>query len=313
MADETFVGTLTGQDFNKNVTVSVHAGSPPPGPPGPEPTPTPVYGPGTLTIAIDGENGQIKVGGGGKAGTLQLLNALGKIVAVLEADQSMISLYSPGGAALPFNPLGVQLQCGPDGNLTLTNGAGVNTIRLAGKGASGWFGAPGVDGDVLVFGANAKGTAAANAAVWIKGSTGDVVLQNADCAEDFEVQDHRDIEPGVVLSLSEDGPLALSTVAYDRKVAGVISGAGGLRPGIVLGRSASATNPWPIALSGKVFCKVDAECSPIAVGDLLTTSPTPGHAMAARDHERAFGAVIGKALASLPSGRGLLPVLVALQ
>jgi hypothetical protein len=49
------------------------------------------------------------------------------------------------------------------------------------------------------------------------------------------------------------------------------------------------------------------------VGDLLTTSPTPGHAMAARDHGRAFGAVFGKALAPLQSGIGLLPVLVALQ
>jgi hypothetical protein len=81
----------------------------------------------------------------------------------------------------------------------------------------------------------------------------------------------------------------------------------------VLGRTKNAINRWPIALSGKVFCKVDARESPIAVGDLLTTSPTPGHAMAARDHGRAFGAVFGKALAPLQSGIGLLPVLVALQ
>jgi hypothetical protein len=35
--------------------------------------------------------------------------------------------------------------------------------------------------------------------------------------------------------------------------------------------------------------------------------------MRATDPARAFCAVIGKALRSLPSGRGLLPVLVALQ
>jgi hypothetical protein len=46
---------------------------------------------------------------------------------------------------------------------------------------------------------------------------------------------------------------------------------------------------------------------------MLTTSSTPGHAMRATDPGRAFGAVIGKALGSLPSGRGLVPVLVALQ
>ena len=58
---------------------------------------------------------------------------------------------------------------------------------------------------------------------------------------------------------------------------------------------------------------MDADAAPIAVGDLLTTSATPGHAMKAVDHGRAFGALLGKALASLPSGKGLIPVLVALQ
>jgi len=49
------------------------------------------------------------------------------------------------------------------------------------------------------------------------------------------------------------------------------------------------------------------------VGDLLTTSPTPGHAMRADDPGRAFGAVLGKALRPLADGQGLVPILVALQ
>jgi hypothetical protein len=69
----------------------------------------------------------------------------------------------------------------------------------------------------------------------------------------------------------------------------------------------------PIALVGKVYCKVDAERSPIAVGDLLTTSDTPGHAMKAENPLKAFGAVIGKALVPLNSGHGLIPILIALQ
>jgi hypothetical protein len=52
---------------------------------------------------------------------------------------------------------------------------------------------------------------------------------------------------------------------------------------------------------------------PIEVGDLLTTSSCSGHAMKASDPFRAFGAVIGKALRPLASGRGKIPVLVALQ
>ena len=236
-----------------------------------------------------------------------------KVIASLGSNPSALQLYRAGGGGGILNMLSAEIVGDPDASLILNNAAGVSTIRLSAKGASGWFGAPGVAGDVLVFAADAKGTTAADAAIWIKGSTGDVILQNADCAEDFEVQDDTNIEPGVVLSLSDDGPLTLSTTPYDRKVAGVISGAGGLRPGIVLGRHANTTNRWPIALSGKVFCKVDAQESPISVGDLLTTSPTPGHAMAARDHQRAFGAVIGKALAPLKSGTGLLPILIALQ
>jgi hypothetical protein len=62
-----------------------------------------------------------------------------------------------------------------------------------------------------------------------------------------------------------------------------------------------------------VYCKVDAQLSRVEVGSLLTTSSTPGHAMKATDKDRAFGAVIGKALAGLESGRGLIPILVALQ
>jgi hypothetical protein len=80
----------------------------------------------------------------------------------------------------------------------------------------------------------------------------------------------------------------------------------------VLDRQATPRR-WPLALVGKVWSKVDADYGSIDVGDLLTTSPTPGHAMRAADPARAFGAVLGKALGELTSGRGLLPVLVTLQ
>jgi hypothetical protein len=58
---------------------------------------------------------------------------------------------------------------------------------------------------------------------------------------------------------------------------------------------------------------VDANYSAIKVGDLLTTSPTAGHAMKATDHLQAFGSVIGKALGTKSEGQGIIPVLVALQ
>jgi hypothetical protein len=60
-------------------------------------------------------------------------------------------------------------------------------------------------------------------------------------------------------------------------------------------------------------CKVDADIAPVEVGDLLTTSPTRGHAQKVTDRTHALGAVLGKAMAPLTAGRGTIPVLVALQ
>jgi hypothetical protein len=68
-----------------------------------------------------------------------------------------------------------------------------------------------------------------------------------------------------------------------------------------------------VTLGSWAYCKVDADLAPIEVGDLLTTSPTRGHAQKATDRARAHGAVIGKAMAPLTSGRGVVPVLVGLQ
>ena len=143
--------------------------------------------------------------------------------------------------------------------------------------------------------------------------TGDIRLPNADCAEDFDVIGAEEIEPGTVMVIDQKGALRQSQQAYDKKVAGVISGAGDYKPGIVLDKQQSQSHRKPIALVGKVYCKVDAQFSPIEVGDLLTTSPTPGHAMKADDPLKAFGAVLGKALRPLAASRGLLPILVSLQ
>ena len=141
---------------------------------------------------------------------------------------------------------------------------------------------------------------------------GDVQLTGADLAEQFGVVGQLAAEPGSVVVLVGDDRVRVSDESYDHRVAGIVSGAGSYRPGIVLDRQPGA-NRCALALSGKVWCKVDADCAPVEVGDMLTTSPTPGHAMRASDPARAFGAVIGKALGNLKSGRALVPVLVALR
>lgn len=143
--------------------------------------------------------------------------------------------------------------------------------------------------------------------------TGDIRLGNADCAEDFDIANSEGVEPGTVMVLGEEGALYQSHKPYDKCVAGVISGAGGYKPGIVLDKRQSNHKRQPVALLGKVYCKVDAQYASVEVGDLLTTSATVGHAMKAIEPLLAFGSVIGKALRPLKEGQGLIPILITLQ
>ena len=143
--------------------------------------------------------------------------------------------------------------------------------------------------------------------------TKDVQLTGGDCAEQFDVSSSCLAEPGAVMVINAEGELEPSERPYDKRVAGVVSGAGDLRPALILDKQKSDRNRASVALVGKVYCKVDADQTPVEVGDLLTTSATLGHAMKAEDPTRAFGAVIGKALRSLKLGKAIIPILVALQ
>jgi len=260
-------------------------------------------GEGQDRIRLDAGGGNGWFGGNGTDGDLVLFASGGD-----NATTDKATIHMDGGAGNIF--AGGQ---GTDGDLVLRDGAGQDRIRLDAGGANMWIGGNGADGDIVVFAAGGDNTTLADATIHLNGDAGDIILQNADCAEDFEVAEAAEAEPGSVMVIGGDGRLSQCSMPYDRCVAGIVAGAATLRPGIVLGRKATARRALPIALIGRVFCKVDADQGAIAVGDLLTTSPTPGHAMKADDPLQAFGAVIGKALEPLAAGRGLLPVLVALQ
>jgi hypothetical protein len=207
-------------------------------------------------------------------------------------------MQAPGGGGISI-PISIAM--GVQGISSDPYGCGVEGINEAGIGVRGRGGrlAASFEGNVAVTG---------NIEV-----AGDIVLANADCAEDFDIADVEPIPPGTVMVVGDDGVLHQSQQAYDTCVAGVISGAGNFRPGVVLDKQPLKPSRKPIALLGKVYCKADASYAPIKTGDLLTTSDTPGHAMKATDPMRAFGAVIGKALRPLKDGQGLIPILIALQ
>ena len=138
----------------------------------------------------------------------------------------------------------------------------------------------------------------------------------------------RSVEPGDVMVIDPAAPhsIGLSRDAQSTLVAGVYS----TKPGFVgthreldkhtpdgetsyMTRADMAVefNEIPLAVIGIVPCKVSAENGSIAIGDLLVTSSTPGHAMRAENPHA--GTILGKALEGLSAGTGVISVLVTLQ
>lgn len=143
------------------------------------------------------------------------------------------------------------------------------------------------------------------------------ITGGSDLSEQFDIGEFSELtKPGMVVSIDPEnaGQLTLSGKAYDRRVAGVISGAGGVNTGMVMGQRGSvADGDLPVALVGRVYVWADASNGPIEPGDLLTSSDLPGHAMKVEDHGRAMGAILGKAMTGLTEGQGLILTLVSLQ
>lgn len=220
---------------------------------------------------------------------------------------------------------------GPPASEIATSSTSVPSVTTAGAGGS--MRAEGVSGgrSPEVFRVDERGN------VWAKGSFRPASM---DVAEYFKVIEP--VETGDVLVASRETPGALrrGTAASDPAVVGIVSG----EPGVLLGsdltpiaaadRELSAaldaarlsgnreeeSRLWrelearfesahaPVALAGTTRCKADAGYGSIQVGDLLTVSPTVGHAMRAQNP--APGTVIAKALEPLASGTGVIRVLV---
>ncbi len=143
-----------------------------------------------------------------------------------------------------------------------------------------------------------------------------MITGGADLVEAFELVTGVDAPAGSVLVVSErvPGAVDLSREAYDGRAVGIVSGAGGVRTGLELGQAGVLDGGTKVALTGRVYVRCSTENGVIRAGDLLTTATLAGHAMRATDRDRAFGAVIGKALTGYDGVEpGLVLVLVGLQ
>ncbi len=243
---------------------------------------------GTTTVKLDGNSPN----GVGRVTTDELL-----ITGQGSTDSIMLSPTESGDE---------------NGFIELYNSLGNRTIKVDAEEPS--------DDAGVIFVSNASGTTT----VKLDGNspngvgrvtTDELMITGADLAEKFPTATA--CEPGMLMEIDPEAPtpgqLRLTQSAYSKLVAGVVSGANGLRAGAVLGNVDDGECHAPIALTGRVWVHCDASRAGIEPGDLLTTSDIPGHAMRVLDYEAARGAVIGKAMTPLAEGRGLVLVLVQPQ
>lgn len=284
---------------------------------------------GSLSLQLDGEQG---TGGGGYLavyegdGTTAMVadaDSQGGSLAVYEqdgtlttwihnvSDAGVVSLRNPSGAETVYL-WGIDSASTGGGQIGLKASGGTETVTIqaaevAGNGAQIILRKS--DGSVgITLDAEQSGDSHITTQVL-------TITGGADLSENFNINE-AETQPGMIVSIDpkQPGELLLSREAYDQKVAGVVSGAGGVRPGMLMGQAGTkADGKHPIALTGRVYCWVDASHGAILPGDMITSSPTPGHGMKAADRERAFGSIIGKAMTGLDHGKGLVLVLVSLQ
>jgi hypothetical protein len=222
--------------------------------------------------------------------------------------------HSPTGTGVYGKSTDVST-CSPTPCITT---AGVYGLVQSTTGVGGLFDAP-TGGNVIVGRSGSSNTFNNVFRVDATGKgyfNGGTVNSGADFAESIDaLGGAAQYEPGDVMMIDETGSrrLALSSEAYSTKVAGIYS----TKPGVLATPHAPddprIAKEVPLAIVGIVPCKVSAENGAIRAGDLLVTSSRPGYAMKGTDRSKMLGAVVGKALGSLPDGTGMIEVLVSLH
>jgi hypothetical protein len=214
---------------------------------------------------------------------------------VVDSIRTNHELRAASGAQTTFPEIGVT---NASGNIVF--GASPDSV---GDGAVLWQSAAGQPKGLLLVSAQGAGQVAvfntAGTPRFILDGNSGLQSASGDVAERFPSA--AQLAPGSVVSIDPAaGGMIAASRAYDRRVAGVVSG-DDLKQAV------------PVTLTGTVYCLASNVNGPIRAGDLLTTSTVPGHAMRATDYDRAHGAIVGKALADLDGDRGLVMILASLQ
>ena len=254
--------------------------------------------------------------GGGGAGDCRIYAAGGTSRLVL--GSSTKDVLTVLGTSVGIGTLTPSQALEVNGNYVLIDGA----AAYDGNGPiDAYIGGNGSGSDVQIGSMNSLITSVGfwnyTASAWMHIACSSITINGgSDLAEPFTITSGKEEVPQgavVVIDKKNPGQLKMSDQPYDRRVAGVVSGANGIKPGIQMQQQGLLEGGKNVALTGRVYVLADASNGPIEPGDLLTTSSAPGQAMKVTDHARAQGAILGKAMTGLSEGNGMVLVLVALQ
>lgn len=236
----------------------------------------------------------------------------------IKGDSSELSFYKPGvqreiGRTILLDGKNGNLTLGgstrTDGDLMILNRERKISIGLNGDSGRITLGSTAINnhGSIMLYDSKGKQS------IFLDGDNGDIRIRNADLAEKFKKSVKYSLDPGTVAIFDDNGRVRPCNTCYDKRVAGIVSGANKVSAGLVLGEDFSSTSDEDIliAMSGTSYCKVDANFGSIDVGDLITTSSTSGYGMKLTDSSKALGTIVGKSIGKLNSGLGLVPVLIA--
>jgi hypothetical protein len=234
-------------------------------------------------LYVNGTQNRVGIGTSAPTETLQVVGN------TLLSSGGILSLAKVGGLkTVEIKPT----ESGADGaSILLYNNAGVVTIEMDAD-----FG----DGDGRVI-------------------TGELQINGgSDLAENFDINEDKDkyLKPGMLVSIDteKEGSLCITKQSTDKKIVGVISGANGIKPGMLMGQQNSiAYGKYPVALAGRVYVLCNDEGGEINAGDFLTSSSQRGYAKKAGNLNDAQGAIIGKAMGKADSKTGYVLVLINLQ
>ena len=200
-------------------------------------------GTNSATVTLNGNTGNIIAGGQeGQGGSLILKDRHGTAGVFITSSTSPLDLEEQllGGQWGQWVMIDGRI-----GVVKLRKGTHDSIVLNAQSGNIHVGGLQGAAGNIFVLPENSS-----EASIHLNGQTGlisfnnatcagDITLTNADCAEEFDIAKSEEIDPGTVMVLDQEGKLQESKEAYDKKVAGVISGAGDCKPGIVLDKKHS--------------------------------------------------------------------------